>query len=81
MSSLRNHRVVIATLFLPSTTVLGESHPPTPDDHVAELPTFKSVPPSAARGLGKSGPLKSIVEDLKDKVSLVPCLLSSVILA
>lgn len=72
MSSLRNHRVVIASLFLPSTAVLGDSSPPSPDEHVAELPNFKSVPPSASRTIGnKTGPLKSIVEDLRVKVRFV----------
>ncbi|EDR09311.1 alpha,alpha-trehalose-phosphate synthase [Laccaria bicolor S238N-H82] len=31
MSSFRNHRVIIASLFLPTTAVQGESGPPTPD--------------------------------------------------
>ncbi|EIW74943.1 glycosyltransferase family 20 protein [Coniophora puteana RWD-64-598 SS2] len=31
MSHLRNHRVVIASLFLPTTAVIGESNPPSPD--------------------------------------------------
>ncbi|KAH9964851.1 alpha-trehalose-phosphate synthase [Russula dissimulans] len=76
MSSLRNHRVVIASLFLPNTAVLGESHPPTPDLHSAlPLPDvfpghvkdqgFKlTLPPSKAR---IPAPILSIVEDLKDK--------------
>lgn len=58
--------MVIASLFLPNTAVLGESTPPTPD-HVTSLPEFKSNPPTARPTLlsAKSGPLKSIVEDLK----------------
>lgn len=71
MSSLRNHRVIIASLFLPNTAVLGDSTPPTPDsDTITSLPTFKTAPPSARPSLipTKSGPLKSIVEDLRDKV-------------
>ncbi|THG96790.1 hypothetical protein EW026_g5099 [Hermanssonia centrifuga] len=70
MSSLRNHRVIIASLFLPNTAVLGDSTPPTPDsDTITSLPTFKTAPPSARPSLipTKSGPLKSIVEDLRDK--------------
>lgn len=74
MSSLRNHRVVIASLFLPKTAVLGDdSSPPTPDEYVAALPTFKAVPPSVRPSLTSTkstGPLKSIVDDLKDKVSI-----------
>ena len=82
MSSLRNHRVVIASLFLPSTVVLGESHPPTPDVHSQELPLpdvfpghakeqgFKlTLPPSKPRN---SAPILSIVDDLKDKASMDP---------
>jgi len=78
MNSLRNHRVVIASLFLPNTAVLGESYPPTPDVH-SPLPLpevfpghakdqgFKlALPPSKAR---TPGPIFSIVEDLKDKAS------------
>jgi hypothetical protein len=84
MSSLRNHRVVIASLFLPNTAVLGESHPPTPDVHsesALPLPDvfpghvkdqgFKlTLPPSKVR---TPAPILSIVEDLKDKASV--CLL------
>jgi len=79
MSSLRNHRVVIASLFLPNTAVLGESYPPTPDVH-SPLPlpdvfpghakdqAFKlALPPSRAR---TPAPILSIVEDLKDKASV-----------
>ena len=81
MSSLRNHRVVIASLFLPNTAVLGESYPPTPDASVhSPLPLpdvfpghvkdhgFKlALPPSKAR---TPAPILSIVEDLKDKASV-----------
>ncbi|KAH7922278.1 glycosyltransferase family 20 protein [Leucogyrophana mollusca] len=42
MSSFRNHRIIIASLFLPSTAVLGESNPPTPDLH---------LPPPVAPGV------------------------------
>ena len=79
MSSLRNHRVVIASLFLPNTAVLGESHPPTPDVHSSPLPLpdvfpghtkdqgFKLTLPPRAR---TAAPILSIVEDLKDKASV-----------
>ncbi|KAF9473941.1 hypothetical protein BDN70DRAFT_924896 [Pholiota conissans] len=95
MSSFRNHRVVIASLFLPTTAVLGESAPPTPEPHplavhddasatipavahrlasVAESsgkplkPSLITTPHNAhTRSSSNSGPLKSIVEDLKDK--------------
>ncbi|KAI0752115.1 glycosyltransferase family 20-domain-containing protein [Fomes fomentarius] len=71
MSSLRHHRVIIASLFLPNTTILGDSTPPSPrDDSVSPTPAFVPPTPGAARQplLSRpSGPLKSIVEDLKDK--------------
>ena len=83
MTLLRNHRVVIASLFLPTTVVLGESHPPTPDVH-SELPLpdvfpghakeqgFKlTLPPPKPR---TPAPILSIVDDLKDKASVVPLL-------
>ena len=94
MSSFRNHRIVIASLFLPTIAVVEESTPPTPEQpfgdsldgtisavadrlNIAVDPVAKSKPlkgsiltannhhrqPSAS-----SSPLKSIVEDLKDKV-------------
>ena len=64
--------MVIATLILPNTAVLGDSAPSTPDDHVVSLPAFKSGPPSARPSLAvnKPGPLKSIVDDLRDRVSV-----------
>ncbi|KAF9241274.1 glycosyltransferase family 20 protein [Melanogaster broomeanus] len=80
MTSLRNHRVIIASLFLPTTAVLGESTPPTPDIHARDDPptplngtTGKTNgtgnrPPfrhQSSRSVGGSAPLKSIVEDLK----------------
>jgi trehalose 6-phosphate synthase complex regulatory subunit len=81
MSSLKNHRVVIASLFLPNTVVLGESHPPTPDVR-SELPLpdvfpghakdqeFKLSLPSPRNRT--PGPILSIVDDLKDKASVGP---------
>ena len=76
MSSYRNHRIVIASLFLPESAVLGEgSEPATP---ALRLPP--SVPNLLFAGAAGSpqpkspnwrpvpGPLKSIVDDLKDKV-------------
>src|SRR5882762_5225574 len=88
MSSFRNHRIVIASLFLPSTAVLGDSFPPTPDNHGKD-PSLAIMVPSAfpivgdiaqgyrpamqhTRNSGQSTPLKSIVEDLKDKVCWHP---------
>ncbi|KAI0056939.1 alpha-trehalose-phosphate synthase [Artomyces pyxidatus] len=75
MSSFRNHRVIIASLFLPNTAVLGESHPSTPELHAipTHIPNFHNYggqplkTPLAAPGIRASAPLKSIVEDLKDK--------------
>lgn len=73
MSSLRHHRVIIASLFLPNTTILGDSAPPSPrDESVSPTPAFVPPTPGAARQplLSRpSVPLKSIVEDLRDKVS------------
>jgi trehalose 6-phosphate synthase complex regulatory subunit len=82
MSSFRNHRIVIASLFLPNTVVLGESHPSTPEGTAVQPPLSLpsafpghtkdqgfnlSLPPSKVR---TPGPIFSIVEDLKDKASL-----------
>ncbi|KAG2078648.1 glycosyltransferase family 20 protein [Suillus decipiens] len=77
MSSLRNHRVIIASLFLPTTAVLGESSPPTPDIYAREIgatatqdlggrpPAFKHT---SSRSIGSTpAPLKSIVDDLKSR--------------
>ena len=87
MSSFRNHRIVIASLFLPTIAVLGESGPPTPERPVRDNvdstisavtnrlvavsdPTKPKPTITTAhnRQLSTGGPLKSIVEDLKDKV-------------
>ena len=78
MTSLRNHRVIIASLFLPTTAVPGESNPPTPSIHAQDPdpappqltaksngssnPPFRHQP---SKSLGGSPPLKSIVDDLK----------------
>ena len=78
MTSLRNHRVIIASLFLPTTAVLGESNPPTPSIHAqgsepsppqlnvkhngSSSPPFRHKP---SRSLSGNQPLKSIVDDLK----------------
>ncbi|PFH45853.1 glycosyltransferase family 20 protein [Amanita thiersii Skay4041] len=110
MSSFRNHRVIVASLFLPTTAVLGETPPATPEKHVhaptvsisaaaavaastasvnhvdknklnspsvaSPMPRRPSYsghsrhPSAAGQGLAVGstlGPLKSIVEDLKDK--------------
>ncbi|KAF8656163.1 hypothetical protein AX16_002732 [Volvariella volvacea WC 439] len=81
MSSFRNHRVVIASLFLPNTAVLGESGPPTPVDRAPngqlsahavhqrlhDKPKARTVPSRQGTVGTASGPLKSIVDDLKDK--------------
>lgn len=107
MSSFRNNRVVIASLFLPSTAVLGDSVPSTPDIHVGErrlsLPpafgasggagtkalafTPEDKPPVASRPGGLHSrkislpvPMKSIVDDLKDKVRRTVSLVRSTIL-
>lgn len=75
MSSFRNHRVIIASLFLPTTVALGESGPPTPDHRIVP----DSEPVAVSNGVNQkqqpayrqrqSGqpPLMSIVEDLKSR--------------
>lgn len=88
MASFRGRRVVIASLFLPNSAVLGESPPPTPELHLASSTdeSSLSIPavaqrlaekprrlgltpvPSITSSLSLPAPLKSIVEDLKDKV-------------
>lgn len=88
MGSLRNHRVVIASLFLPTTAVLGESAPTTPEipsDRTEFLPKFPSggsgekpsrVLPTHNHHSSVSSitlPIKSIVEDLQDKVRIPNC--------
>jgi len=74
MSSYRNHRVVIASLFLPQTVVLGESPPHTPHPLPNRLPLSSlfnlKIPERPPYGRNKApAPLKSIVEDMRDKVS------------
>lgn len=96
MSSFRSHRVVIASLFLPTTAVLGESAPPTPEAYAHNDSAASTIPAVAhrlasvaeagkplkpslitsphnghTRSASNSGPLKSIVDDLKDKVRTV----------
>ena len=64
MSLFRNHGVIIASLFLPETAVLGEEIPETPEKAPITEEAAAALTPQPLRG----GPLKSIVEDLKDKV-------------
>ncbi|KIY50195.1 glycosyltransferase family 20 protein [Fistulina hepatica ATCC 64428] len=69
MSVFRKQRVIIASLFLPETVVLGEPSTPPPVVRIepaepASLPEFAPLP----RSTGLAPPLKSIVEDLQDKV-------------
>ena len=88
MASFRNHRVVIASLFLPTTPVLGESPPLTPDQAddddvlvsspsettvhaVAQRLADSSVFSSHSRQSSLNIPIKSIVDDLKDKVCAI----------
>ena len=80
MSSLRNHRVIIASLFLPTTAIIGESNPPTPDIYAREVGSTTSQdaggrPPAfrhtSSRSIGSSPvPIKSIVDDLKVSILL-----------
>lgn len=69
MSSFRNHRVIIASLFLPSTVVVGESEAVTPDRQ-PEGNAAVSIPAVAQR-LAKEAtkPLKSA---LSNKSALQP---------
>jgi trehalose 6-phosphate synthase/phosphatase len=91
MASFRNHRVVIASLFLPTTAVLGESPPITPDQEQEDDPSqlAETTIPAVAQRLAdngmfnthsrqpsQTGPLKSIVDDLKDKVRTTPTITS-----
>lgn len=68
MASFRNHRIVIASLFLPTTAVLGESPPITPEHHlhpVADSGPESTIPAVTQRlttaladGLANRGSLK-----------------------
>ncbi|TFK50600.1 alpha-trehalose-phosphate synthase [Heliocybe sulcata] len=73
MSSWKNHRVVIASLFLPTTAVLGESPPSSPDAGAQEIiftpNNFKLGEPPRSPLPQRPGPLKSIVEDLKSRTA------------
>ena len=94
MSSFRNHRIVIASLFLPTIPVLGESGPPTPEQPIQDnvqstisavanrlvaanictdpkplRPSIITTSNHKRQLSANNGPLKSIVEDLKDKVT------------
>ncbi|KAH6904345.1 trehalose-phosphatase [Coprinopsis sp. MPI-PUGE-AT-0042] len=100
MSSFRNHRVIIASLFLPTTVVIGDSEAPSPTGNrrFAEEVAAVSIPALAARlaaekgtplksaltnktvakahnshtrSSSQTGPLPSIVDDLKDKSRMV----------
>jgi trehalose 6-phosphate synthase/phosphatase len=78
MNTLRGRRVIIASLFLPNTAVLGDSVPTSPErrDDISIPTAVKSKPASRIgsalpSGSNLSGPLKSIVEDLKDKVIFI----------
>lgn len=85
MSSLRNNRVVIASLFLPATAALGESPLATPEMGAVQPDFTLKFPPGSDKkpahpvlsshtrqssGSGLLPPIKSIVEDLRDKVCL-----------
>jgi hypothetical protein len=59
-SSYKTHRIIVASLFLPHTAVLGESQPSTPAGGKRELPPLNAPPP------------KGIVEALLDKVRTCP---------
>ena len=66
--------MVIASLFLPQTVMLGESPPQTPHPVPTRLPLSSlfnlKIPERPPYGRNKvPAPLKSIVEDMRDKVS------------
>ncbi|KAG6333800.1 hypothetical protein ID866_5295 [Astraeus odoratus] len=72
MSTFRNHRVIIASLFLPTTAVLGDSGPPTPDHHTPDVQQSAPQPngtnqkqPAYGQRAPNNTPLRSIVDDLK----------------
>ncbi|KAJ7581039.1 glycosyltransferase family 20 protein [Mycena floridula] len=72
-SSFRSHRIIVASLFLPNTITVVQSTTVTPTGKPARAPAtvpaaVKASAPTipAAR---KSFPLRSIVDDLKDKAT------------
>lgn len=72
MSSFRNHRVIIASLFLPTTVAFGDSG--LSDQSVSESGSLSSQTsgvaperPAFHQRLSGSVPLKSIVDDLKTR--------------
>ena len=88
MSSLRHHRIIIASLFLPNTTVLGDSAPSSPDESpshslASSTPALlNSTTPARGSLLARPpGPLRSIVEDLRDKVRFNSLIVSCILLA
>ncbi|KAF5367337.1 hypothetical protein D9615_010280 [Tricholomella constricta] len=66
MSTFRSHRVVIASLFLPDTVVVGEPEPHTPTPGRRPIKIEDPPPQRLALGSTLTAP-RSIVEDLKDK--------------
>ncbi|KAI0033040.1 alpha-trehalose-phosphate synthase [Vararia minispora EC-137] len=81
MSSFKNQRVIIASLFLPNTAVIGDSglatpelQPVPPSPHVPTVPT----PARPTHSRKPSGPLNSIVDDLADRSRAVTPLDTSV---
>jgi hypothetical protein len=58
MSSFRNHRIVIASLFLPTTAVFTLSAPPTPNEPHEPAPLLPATPKSFSLGEAtpQSGP-------------------------
>ncbi len=68
MSSFRHHRVVIASLFLPNTAILGDSFPPTPITEADERP----APVHSPRPTAFHGHSHSSSKDLGFKLSVPP---------
>ncbi len=60
MASFRNHRIVIASLFLPTTAVLGESPPVTPEHPhpVADAGPESTIPAVTQRLTAELSPKK-----------------------
>jgi trehalose 6-phosphate synthase/phosphatase len=67
MNSLRARRVIIASLFLPNAAVLGDARQ---DDDLRFNDKSKPASRIGSTASNLAGPLKSIVDDLKDKVFL-----------
>ena len=78
MSTIKNRRVVIASLFLPNTALLGAEDveatpdlPPIPSPGVHNGAPVLSMPKPMTHARKISGPLPSILDDLAGKVCML----------